>query len=428
MSSASSDPVSFLSGDQPAQLARAHAAATNMPSASATQIEDSMTAQASALSQSVDAVGEAQGALATVGATFGVLIGVEQMLSTVLSAIPFPALPAVRIADFDIGFPHAHSHPPNLIPPAPPIPLPSMGPVIPIPILSGASTVLVNGMPAGRCGDMGLGIWCGGYFPLYEVFLGSSSVWIEGARAARMLVDITRALPVHGAEAARIFRSGRCSARPSARARMCASAVCRCLRSMAIAFGAALRGAFKLAGKGARAFARATAPLRRRMGNALPRRQLSQVQSPARRAGEFHHRRGLGRAARFFDSRADPFQLDALLRLAADPPGQLRIWLEHAGRRAAGVRRRRRRVLSRRLRRSDALSPSARQRLGARDRGRQPAGSDELRFSCARSEQPRLRLPARDIPAARSTHRAAGRRLRQLRALRARRRRPVRAR
>jgi RHS repeat-associated protein len=87
--------------------------------------------------------------------------------------------------------PHAHAHPPNL-PPPPAIPLPSTGPIIPIPILSGATRTLINGMPAGRCGDLGLGIWCGGYFPMYEVFLGSSSVWIEGARAGRLAVDITK--------------------------------------------------------------------------------------------------------------------------------------------------------------------------------------------------------------------------------------------
>jgi uncharacterized Zn-binding protein involved in type VI secretion len=64
--------------------------------------------------------------------------------------------------------------------------------VIPIPFLSGAQTVLVNNLPAGRCGDMGLGIWCGGFFPMYEIFLGSASVWIEGSRAARIAIDITK--------------------------------------------------------------------------------------------------------------------------------------------------------------------------------------------------------------------------------------------
>jgi RHS repeat-associated protein len=120
------------------------------------------------------------------------LTSLEQAISALVSIIPFPALPSVRILDFDIGLPHAHNHPPNLVPPAPPVPLPSTGPVIPIPYLSGANTVLINGMPAARCLDLGLGIWCGGYFPMYEIFLGSSSVWIEGARASRVAVDITK--------------------------------------------------------------------------------------------------------------------------------------------------------------------------------------------------------------------------------------------
>lgn len=155
-------------------------------------VPGALAGQAGSLVDAVKAIGAADGALATTGATFAALTSAEQLLSIPFSAIPFPALPAVRILDMAIGLPHAHSHPPNLIPPAPPIPLPSFGPVIPIPFLSGASTVLINGMPAGRCLDMGLGIWCGGYFPMYEIFLGSSSVWIEGMRAARLGVDITK--------------------------------------------------------------------------------------------------------------------------------------------------------------------------------------------------------------------------------------------
>ncbi|HJZ92085.1 MAG TPA: M91 family zinc metallopeptidase [Gemmataceae bacterium] len=132
-----------------------------------------------------------EGVMQHVGAAFGILTSVEQLVSMGLSAIPFPALPAVRIADYDFGLPHAHPHPPNA-PPAPPIMLPSTGPVIPIPFMSGAEKVLINGRPAARCGDLGLGIWCGGYFPLYEIYLGSSNVWVEGARAARLAVDITK--------------------------------------------------------------------------------------------------------------------------------------------------------------------------------------------------------------------------------------------
>jgi uncharacterized Zn-binding protein involved in type VI secretion len=149
-------------------------------------------AQIASVRDAIGKVGEAEGALKTAGAAMGALTAIEQAISAPLSAIPFPGFPAVRVTDKALGLPHAHMHPPNLIPPAPPVPLPSMGPVIKIPFLSGADTVLINGLPAARCGDLGLGIWCGGYFPLYEIFLGSSSVWIEGARAARLGVDITK--------------------------------------------------------------------------------------------------------------------------------------------------------------------------------------------------------------------------------------------
>lgn len=133
-----------------------------------------------------------EGVMANIGAAFGLLTSVEQLWSVGFGMIPFPAFPALRILDTDIGLPHAHGHPPNLTPPNPvPVPLPSTGPVIPIPMFSGANRTQINGMPAARCGDMGLGVWCGGYVPMFEVFLGSATVWIEGARAARTLVDIT---------------------------------------------------------------------------------------------------------------------------------------------------------------------------------------------------------------------------------------------
>lgn len=120
------------------------------------------------------------------------LTEMEQALSAPFKAIPFPAIPALRVLDLDVGLPHAHLHPPNLIPPNPvPIPLPSIGPVLPIPFLSGAAQVQINGRAAARCGDMGIAAWCGGFFPVFEVFLGSATVWIEGARAARQGVDIT---------------------------------------------------------------------------------------------------------------------------------------------------------------------------------------------------------------------------------------------
>src|SRR5262249_25886010 len=135
-----------------------------------------------------------EGVLGHFGAFVNIVTNLEQLICMKLAPIPTPALPAVRVLDLELGFPHAHNHPPNFAPPAipVPVPLPSAGPVLPIPYVSGAATVLINGMPAARCGDMGLGIWCGGYFPLFEIFLGSSSVWVEGARAARVGLDITK--------------------------------------------------------------------------------------------------------------------------------------------------------------------------------------------------------------------------------------------
>ncbi|MCP4662115.1 MAG: hypothetical protein GY856_42475, partial [bacterium] len=156
------------------------------------EMGDALSGQVADVSKQLQSISKADGALATVGATFAFLTSIEQLISVPFSMIPFPAFPALRVTDMDVGLPHGHSHPPNLVPPAPLILLPSTGPIIPIPLLSGASRTLINGLPAARCGDMGLGIWCGGYFPMYEVFLGSSNVWIEGARAGRLGVDITK--------------------------------------------------------------------------------------------------------------------------------------------------------------------------------------------------------------------------------------------
>lgn len=154
--------------------------------------KDAVVANAEGVSDAFNQLLEADNALEGFAAAFGTLTALEQMLSAGLSTIPFPALPAVRIMDNAIGLPHAHMHPPNLTPPNPaPVPLPCAGPVIPIPLISGAGSVLINNMPAARCGDLGLSVWCGGYFPMYEIFLGSSSVWMEGSRSARLAVDIT---------------------------------------------------------------------------------------------------------------------------------------------------------------------------------------------------------------------------------------------
>lgn len=131
--------------------------------------------------------------LGIVGVGFLAVTELEQNLTAAFGAIPFPALPALRVLDAEIGIPHGHFHPPNLIPPIIPVPLPlpSVGLILPIPWFSGAETVFLNGMPAARCGDMGVAVWCGSFFPMFEIFLGSCNVWFEGARAGRVGVDIT---------------------------------------------------------------------------------------------------------------------------------------------------------------------------------------------------------------------------------------------
>ncbi len=105
-----------------------------------------------------------------------------------LACLAPPPLPLLDVLNGGMALapPHAHMHPPNLLPPSPvPIPLPSFGCLLQVPFLSGASTVLVGGKAAARCGDMGIAMFCGGYFPMFELVTGSSSVWIEGMRAAR---------------------------------------------------------------------------------------------------------------------------------------------------------------------------------------------------------------------------------------------------
>lgn len=98
-----------------------------------------------------------------------------------------PSFPAATMFSISIGIPHAHTlHPPSGPPPVPPTPLPPIGP-----IMFGTSVqVLINGKPAARCGDLGLNPTCCGLPPIYEVFTGSSNVFIGGKRAARAL-DVT---------------------------------------------------------------------------------------------------------------------------------------------------------------------------------------------------------------------------------------------
>nr|WP_255216697.1 RHS repeat-associated core domain-containing protein [Pseudenhygromyxa sp. WMMC2535] len=56
---------------------------------------------------------------------------------------------------------------------------------------AGSMAVLGCGMPLARAGDMGISVTCGSLAPPFEVFTGSSNVFVGGARAARLL-DITK--------------------------------------------------------------------------------------------------------------------------------------------------------------------------------------------------------------------------------------------
>ena len=106
--------------------------------------------------------------------------------STNAIAQVLPEFPAATITCLAIGTPHAHAHPPSLIPPAPPVPLPVIGPIT----LGCSVSVLINGLPAARVGDIGFNPTCCGFFPMFEIFTGSSKVFVAGMRAARQL-DVT---------------------------------------------------------------------------------------------------------------------------------------------------------------------------------------------------------------------------------------------
>jgi len=101
-------------------------------------------------------------------------------LTAPLAAL-FPSLPSATLTTLYLGTPHAHLHPPSLIPPAPPVPLPSMGPVT----LGTCVRVLITGLPAARCKDLGYAFTCGGLAPIFQIKTGSSNVFIGGHRAAR---------------------------------------------------------------------------------------------------------------------------------------------------------------------------------------------------------------------------------------------------
>jgi uncharacterized Zn-binding protein involved in type VI secretion len=130
------------------------------------------------------------------GAALGALnMPVELMntgfaVATNAIAQALPSFPAATLTSLYLAPPHGHLHPPSFTPPATPapVPLPSFGPVL----LGTTVQVLINGMPAARAGDIGMAVTCCGFFPAFEIFTGSSKVFIGGMRAARQL-DICRA-------------------------------------------------------------------------------------------------------------------------------------------------------------------------------------------------------------------------------------------
>jgi RHS repeat-associated protein len=108
-------------------------------------------------------------------------VGIGMMMP---SGVGFPAACAMTI---HVGVPHAHAHPPSFVPPAPPVPLPSIGMV-----LSGSQLgVMIAGEPAVVCGDVGAAPTCGGFAPMFEIVTGAAAVFIGGKRAARTF-DLTR--------------------------------------------------------------------------------------------------------------------------------------------------------------------------------------------------------------------------------------------
>jgi uncharacterized Zn-binding protein involved in type VI secretion len=123
-----------------------------------------------------------------------------------------PCFPAASLGSLAMGAPHAHvAHPPSGPPPVPPTPIPPVGSVL----LGTCVSVLINNKPAARCGDLGLNPTCCGLPPMFEVFTGSSKVFIGGGRAARQM-DITyHCKPVWGGAGA---RSAGMAARAAAKA------------------------------------------------------------------------------------------------------------------------------------------------------------------------------------------------------------------
>jgi uncharacterized Zn-binding protein involved in type VI secretion len=139
----------------------------------------------------------ARAVLGVVGAVTSAMSLPMELLNTGIAAVTnvaaafLPSFPAAQLGSLYVGAPHAHLHPPSFVPPASPIPLPTMGAIT----LGTCVKVLVGGMPAARVGDLGMAPTCGGIAPFFTVFLGSSKVFIGGARAARQTDMCTTCTP-----------------------------------------------------------------------------------------------------------------------------------------------------------------------------------------------------------------------------------------
>ncbi len=130
-----------------------------------------------------------QGIGSVMQTAFSPIEGANLAIATTTNAVAqaLPSYPAATAGMLTIGLPHGHTHPPSLVPPVTvPVPLPVLGPIT----LGCSVQVLINGMPAARVGDMGFNPTCVGLFPSYEIFTGSSKVYIGGMRAARTM-DVT---------------------------------------------------------------------------------------------------------------------------------------------------------------------------------------------------------------------------------------------
>lgn len=106
-------------------------------------------------------------------------MGIASLTNGISKALP--SFPAATLGSLVVGLPHGHPHPPSFG-----VPLPPLGAIA----IGCCVTVLIGGMPAARCGDLGLSPTCLGYVPGFEIFTGSSKVFIGGSRAARTL-DVT---------------------------------------------------------------------------------------------------------------------------------------------------------------------------------------------------------------------------------------------